>query len=94
MGPSFYVGRDSAQDDELYLEPARDPEPDTLELAVWTQGFCEYTRRVVDDTLRLSATLVRAGEVEGATLLLSDVGRDVHEKEAALSAVIRLDEDS
>ena len=64
------------------------------ELAVWTRGFCEYTRKVVDDTLTLSATLMRAGEIEGATLLLADVERDVHDEESVLTEVVRLEEKS
>jgi hypothetical protein len=65
----------------------------TFELALWTRSFCRYTRKVVDDTFALSATLVRAGELAGATLLLADVGRDVHAEEAVLNDVIRLDDD-
>jgi hypothetical protein len=46
--------------------------------------FSRRSRRVVNDKLSFSATLMRAGEVDAANRLLDEVERDVRTEEAAL----------
>jgi hypothetical protein len=46
--------------------------------------FSRRSRRVVDDKLSFSATLMRAGEVDAANRLLQEVEREVRTEEAAL----------
>jgi hypothetical protein len=46
--------------------------------------FSRRSRRVVDDKLSFSATLMRAGEVAAANRLLEEVEREVRTEEAAL----------
>ena len=46
--------------------------------------FSRHSKRVVDDKLSFSATLMRAGEVDAANRLLSEVEREVRAEEAAL----------
>jgi hypothetical protein len=46
--------------------------------------FSRRSRRVVDDKLSFSATLMRAGEVDAANRLLEEVEREVRTEEAAL----------
>jgi hypothetical protein len=46
--------------------------------------FSRRSKRVVDDKLSFSATLMRAGEVDAANRLLNEVEREVRAEEAAL----------
>ncbi len=55
-----------------------------LELAVSARSFSRRTQAVVDDKLSFSATLMRAGEVEGANRLIEEVEQEVRTEEAAL----------
>lgn len=64
--------------------PSREDRAAGFELAVSTRHFARRTKRVVDDKLSFSATLMRAGEVEAANRLLSEVEDDVLAEEAAL----------
>ncbi|HVF54403.1 MAG TPA: hypothetical protein VNC78_12480 [Actinomycetota bacterium] len=56
----------------------------SYELAVSARRFSRSARRVVDDKLAFSATLMRAGEVHAAHRLLEEVEREVRTEEAAL----------
>ncbi|HEX2052016.1 MAG TPA: hypothetical protein VHJ34_15470 [Actinomycetota bacterium] len=56
----------------------------SYDLALSTRAFSRRTRRVVEDKLEFSATLVRAGEVDAASRLIEDLQRDVRDHEAAL----------
>lgn len=55
-----------------------------LDLAASAHRFSRRTRRVVDDKLAFSATLMRAGEVEAANRLLAEVHDEVRTEGAAL----------
>ncbi|MQA99049.1 MAG: hypothetical protein GEU78_01940 [Actinobacteria bacterium] len=54
------------------------------DLAVTTHRFSKRAQAVVDDKLTLSATLMRAGEVDEARRLLAEAERDLRSEEAAL----------
>lgn len=56
----------------------------SYDLTVETRRFTRKTKAVVDDKLSFSATLMRAGEVEGANRLLEEVEQEVRTEEAAL----------
>jgi hypothetical protein len=53
-------------------------------LAVSATKFSRRSKRVVDDKLNFSATLMRAGEVDAANRLLEEFERDIRDEEAAL----------
>ena len=53
-------------------------------LAVSATRFSRRSKRVVDDKLNFSATLMRAGEVDAANRLLEEFERDIRDEEAAL----------
>lgn len=55
-----------------------------LELAKRTHTFTARSKKVVDETMSLSAVLMRAGEVDEATRLLAEVDREVETEKAAL----------
>lgn len=55
-----------------------------MELARSASLYSRKTKRVVDETVSLSATLVRAGEVEEANRLMAEAEREVRTEEAAL----------
>jgi hypothetical protein len=75
---------------ELRRELAELSAPSTEEreagfkLAVSATRFSRRSRRVVDDKLNFSATLMRAGEVDAANRLLEEFERDIRDEEAAL----------
>jgi hypothetical protein len=56
----------------------------SYDLAVTTHRFSKRAQAVVDDKLTLSATLMRAGEVDEARRLLAEAERDLRSEEAAL----------
>lgn len=55
-----------------------------LELTRRAHVFTKRSRKVVDETMNLSAVLMRAGEVDEATRLLAEVDREVETEKAAL----------
>lgn len=69
---------------ELVADDERHEEDAKLELAVSAQRFSQETREVVDDKLSFSATLMRAGEVHAAQVLLAEVEAEVRDNEIAL----------
>ena len=70
--------RDLRRADAAAEESAR------FELTQSTRHFSRKTQKVLDDTMALSATLMRAGEVDEANLLIAQVEKEVREEEAAL----------
>lgn len=64
-------------------EREADPEA-SYDLAVTTHRFSKRAQALVDDKLTLSATLMRAGEVDEARRLLAEAERDLRSEEAAL----------
>jgi hypothetical protein len=69
---------------ELRRADAAAEESARFELTQSTRHFSRKTQKVLDDTMALSATLMRAGEVEEAKLLIAEVEREVREEQAAL----------
>lgn len=69
---------------ELLAENTAEEEAARLEIAQSASRFSRRTRRVVDDKLSFSATLMRAGEVSAATRLLAEVEEEVRDQEIAL----------
>ena len=69
---------------ELSSESASEEEQAKYELTASARRFSRRTKRVVDDKLTFSATLMRAGEVHAANRLLEEVELDVRTEEAAL----------
>lgn len=59
-----------------------------LELARRTHTFTARSKKVVDETMSLSAVLMRAGEVDEATRLLAEVDREVETEKAALMETV------
>jgi hypothetical protein len=55
-----------------------------FELAKSASRYTRQTKRVVDETMTLSATMMRAGEVEEANRLIEEAEREVRTEEAAL----------
>jgi hypothetical protein len=53
-------------------------------IVICASRFSRHSKRVVDDKLSFSATLMRAGEVDAANRLLNEVEREVRAEEAAL----------
>ncbi len=74
--------------DELLADEPVEEERARWKLAQSAHLFSRRTRAVVDDKLSMSATLMRAGEVHEANLLLEEVERDVKTEEAALIEVV------
>src|SRR5688572_1081152 len=74
------LGRAMADPD---ITPPND-EADGYELTVSARDFSKTTRKVVDEKLTFSATLLRAGEVHEANRILAEVEHDVRNEEAAL----------
>lgn len=70
--------------DELSAADRAAQEVARIELARSATRYSRRTKRVVDETMTLSATLVRAGEVEEANRLMAEVEREVRTEEAAL----------
>jgi hypothetical protein len=64
--------------------PSSEEEEAGYKLAVSATRFSRRSKRVVDDKLNFSATLMRAGEVDAANRLLEEFERDIREEEAAL----------
>lgn len=64
--------------------PSSEEEEAGYKLAVSATRFSRRSRRVVDDKLNFSATLMRAGEVDAANRLLEEFERDIRDEEAAL----------
>ena len=69
---------------ELLAENTAEEEAASLEIAQSASRFSRRTRKVVDDKLSFSATLMRAGEVNAATRLLAEVEEEVRDQEIAL----------
>jgi len=69
---------------ELLAENTAEEEAASLEIAQSASRFSRRTRKVVDDKLSFSATLMRAGEVTAATRLLAEVEEEVRDEEIAL----------
>ena len=69
---------------ELLAENTAEEEAASLEIAQSASRFSRRTRKVVDDKLSFSATLMRAGEVTAATRLLAEVEEEVRDQEIAL----------
>ena len=69
---------------ELSSESTSEEEKAKYELTASARRFSRRTKRVVDDKLSFSATLMRAGEVHAANRLLEEVELDVRTEEAAL----------
>lgn len=69
---------------DLLVAEARAEQEARLDLAASTRRFSRRARRVVDDKLTFSATLMRAGEVDAAARLLEEVEREVRDEEVAL----------
>lgn len=55
-----------------------------FELTQSTRHFSRKAKKVMDQTMALSATLIRAGEVEEAGLLIAEAEREVRDQEVAL----------
>jgi hypothetical protein len=68
----------------LQAADIRAKEEARLELTRRATLFSRRSRRVVDDTMQLSAVLLRAGEVEEANKLLVEVDRHVEDERTAL----------
>jgi hypothetical protein len=69
---------------DLAAEAARAEDEASYKLTVTARGFARRSRKVVDDKLNFSATLMRAGEVQAANRLLDEVQTEVRTEEAAL----------
>ena len=69
---------------ELLAENTAEEEAASLEIAQSASRFSRRTRKVVDDKLSFSATLMRAGEVTAAARLLAEVEEEVRDQEIAL----------
>jgi hypothetical protein len=69
---------------DLAAEAARADDEASYKLTLTARGFARRSRRVVDDKLSFSATLMRAGEVQAANRLLDEVHTEVITEEAAL----------
>ena len=69
---------------ELLAENTAEEEAASLEIAQSASRFSRRTRKVVDDKLSFSATLMRAGEVTAAARLLAEVEEEVRDEEIAL----------
>jgi hypothetical protein len=74
------VGRSLVEGDQ----PRLDDKADGYELTVSARDFSQAARKVVDEKLTFSATLLRAGEVAEAKRILAEVESDVRNEEAAL----------
>jgi hypothetical protein len=64
--------------------PSQQEKEAGYKLAVSATKFSRRSKRVVDDKLNFSATLMRAGEVDAANRLLEEFERDIRDEEAAL----------
>lgn len=69
---------------ELLAANTAEEQAASLEIAQSASRFSRRTRKVVDDKLSFSATLMRAGEVNAATRLLAEVEEEVRDEEIAL----------
>ncbi len=69
---------------ELLASNTAEEEAASLEIAQSASRFSRRARKVVDDKLSFSATLMRAGEVSAATRLLAEVEEEVITEEIAL----------
>lgn len=69
---------------ELLAANTAEEQAASLEIAQSASRFSRRTRKVVDDKLSFSATLMRAGEVSAATRLLAEVEEEVRDEEIAL----------
>jgi hypothetical protein len=68
---------------ELFA-PVPDDETARFDLALSARTFSRRTKRMIDDKLTFTASLMRAGEVQAAHEVLAEVERDVLDEEAAL----------
>ncbi|MGI8773650.1 MAG: hypothetical protein ACR2KQ_01365 [Actinomycetota bacterium] len=78
----------SASLNEMDEANAAAEQRERLALARSTTQFCRKSKQVVDDTMSLSAVLMRAGEVDEAQRLLAEVDRDVEQEKVALLEVM------
>lgn len=78
----------SASLNEMDEANAAAEQRERLALARSTTHFCRKSKQVVDDTMSLSAVLMRAGEVDEAQRLLAEVDRDVEQEKVALLEVM------
>lgn len=69
---------------ELVADQADAEEAASNVIVTCASRFSRRSKRVVDDKLSFSATLMRAGEVDAANRLLDEVEREVRAEEAAL----------
>lgn len=70
--------------DELTAAERAAEEWARFEIARSATSFSRNTQKVVDNTMSLSATLMRAGEVHEANRLMAEAEREVRTEEAAL----------
>ncbi len=70
--------------DKLDAEDRAAEELARFELARSASRYTRRTQKVVDETMSLSATMMRAGEVKEAERLMQEVEREVRTEEAAL----------
>ena len=69
---------------ELMADQTEAEEAASNTILTCASRFSRRSKRVVDDKLSFSATLMRAGEVDAAHRLLNEVEREVRAEEAAL----------
>src|SRR5918996_5602456 len=69
---------------DLMADQTEAEEAATNAIVTCASRFSRHSKRVVDDKLSFSATLMRAGEVDAANRLLSEVEREVRAEEVAL----------
>jgi hypothetical protein len=69
---------------ELMADQTEAEEAASNTIVTCASRFSRRSKRVVDDKLSFSATLMRAGEVDAANRLLNEVEREVRAEEAAL----------
>jgi hypothetical protein len=69
---------------ELIADQTEAEEAASNTIVTCASRFSRRSKRVVDDKLSFSATLMRAGEVDAANRLLNEVEREVRAEEAAL----------
>ncbi len=70
--------------DELSAADRAAKEWARFELARSASIYTRRTKRVVDETMSLSATMMRAGEIDEANRLMEEAAREVRTEEAAL----------
>jgi len=91
MGLNAWIGdlRETQRNlSELLSRNTAEEQAASLEIAQSASRFSRRTRKVVDDKLSFSATLMRAGEVSAATRLLAEVEQEVRSEEIALMETV------